>query len=200
MHFLLFFSLLCRASLLAPAVPHVVSLILRASFTLVIYHKMSWNQLKCPSKPDTSCKCGLSSSAWCFHGWLSACLCTELLKAWTYSYCHGGAACSRRDLQASSPPSSLRPHLTPSAAVTLHQRALETPSPSSSDAVMTSDLWPLFFFVVVVQLLSHVWLSVTPWTAARQAPCPPLSPGVCSNSCPLSWWYHPTISSSVWPL
>ena len=28
-------------------------------------------------------------------------------------------------------------------------------------------------------------------------PCLPLSPGVCSNSCPLSWWCHPTISSSV---
>ena len=28
-------------------------------------------------------------------------------------------------------------------------------------------------------------------------PCPSLSPGVCSNSCPLSWWYHLTFSSSV---
>ena len=28
-------------------------------------------------------------------------------------------------------------------------------------------------------------------------PCPSPSPGVCSNSCPLSWWCHPTISSSV---
>ena len=28
-------------------------------------------------------------------------------------------------------------------------------------------------------------------------PCPSLSPRVCSNSCPLSWWYHPTSSSSV---
>ena len=28
-------------------------------------------------------------------------------------------------------------------------------------------------------------------------PCPSLSPGVCSNSCPLSRWCHPTISSSV---
>ena len=27
--------------------------------------------------------------------------------------------------------------------------------------------------------------------------CPSLSPGVCSNSCPLSWWCHPTISSSA---
>ena len=31
-------------------------------------------------------------------------------------------------------------------------------------------------------------------------PCPSPSPGVCSNSCPLSWWWHPTISSSVFPL
>ena len=28
-------------------------------------------------------------------------------------------------------------------------------------------------------------------------PCPSLRPGVCSNSCPLSQWCHPTISSSV---
>ena len=27
--------------------------------------------------------------------------------------------------------------------------------------------------------------------------CPPLSPRVCSNSCPLSQWHHPTTSSSV---
>ena len=30
-------------------------------------------------------------------------------------------------------------------------------------------------------------------------PCPSLSPGVCPNSCPLSWWCHPTISFSVDP-
>ena len=30
-------------------------------------------------------------------------------------------------------------------------------------------------------------------------PCPSLSSKVCSNSCPLSWWCHPTISSSVAP-
>ena len=28
-------------------------------------------------------------------------------------------------------------------------------------------------------------------------PCPSLSPWVCSNSCPLSHWFHPNISSSV---
>ena len=35
------------------------------------------------------------------------------------------------------------------------------------------------------------------WPA--RLPCPSLSPAVCSNSCPLSQWCHPTISSSVVP-
>ena len=30
-------------------------------------------------------------------------------------------------------------------------------------------------------------------------PCPSLTPQICSNSCPLSWWCHPTMSSSVVP-
>ena len=30
-------------------------------------------------------------------------------------------------------------------------------------------------------------------------PCPSPAPGAYSNSCPLSWWCHPTISSSVVP-
>ena len=44
-----------------------------------------------------------------------------------------------------------------------------------------------------VQSLSHVRLFATPWTAACQAS------GVYANSCPLSCWCHPTISSSVVP-
>ena len=61
--------------------------------------------------------------------------------------------------------------------------------------------YPAFVFcysiVVVVQPLSPVQLFVTLWTAARRLPSSSLSPGVCSNSCPLSQWCHPTISSSV---
>ena len=30
-------------------------------------------------------------------------------------------------------------------------------------------------------------------------PCPSLTPGACLNSCPSSWWFHATISSSVVP-
>ena len=48
-----------------------------------------------------------------------------------------------------------------------------------------------------VQLLSHVRLFATPWTAACRPPCPSPTPRAYSNSCPSSWWCHPTISSSV---
>ena len=50
-----------------------------------------------------------------------------------------------------------------------------------------------------VQLLSHVQLFVTPWTAACQPPCPSPTPGAYPNLCPLSQWCYPTISSSVIP-
>ena len=48
-----------------------------------------------------------------------------------------------------------------------------------------------------VQSLSHVWLFVTPWTAAL--PCASPTAGACSNWCPSSQWCHSTISSSVVP-
>ena len=54
----------------------------------------------------------------------------------------------------------------------------------------------VFFHLVFVQLLSHVWLFVTPRTAYARLFCPPLSPRVCSDSCPLSPWHYLTISSS----
>ena len=53
--------------------------------------------------------------------------------------------------------------------------------------------------VTVIKSLSHVWLFATPWTAAARLPCPLPSPEVCSNSCALSQWCHPTIWSSVVP-
>ena len=53
---------------------------------------------------------------------------------------------------------------------------------------------------IVVQPLSCVQLFATPWTAAHQASLSfTISPRLCSNSCPLSQWRHPTISSSVVP-
>ena len=66
----------------------------------------------------------------------------------------------------------------------------------------TLSLWYFCSFFVVL-LFNHSVLSDTLWTHGLQHTrpfCPPLSPTVCSNSCPLSWWCHPTISSSVAPL
>ena len=50
-----------------------------------------------------------------------------------------------------------------------------------------------------VQSLSRVQLFATPWITARQVSCPSPAPRVYSDSCPLSWWCHPAISSSVVP-
>ena len=45
-----------------------------------------------------------------------------------------------------------------------------------------------------VQSLSHVWPH---GLQHARPPCPSPTPGACSNSCPSSWWCHPTIWSSV---
>ena len=49
------------------------------------------------------------------------------------------------------------------------------------------------------QSLSCVQLFVTSWTAAHQASLSVTNSQTraCSNSCPSSWWCHPTILSSV---
>ena len=49
---------------------------------------------------------------------------------------------------------------------------------------------------------SHLVVSDFLWPHGLQhtrPPCPSPTPGVYSNSCPLSWWCHSTISSAVIP-
>ena len=67
------------------------------------------------------------------------------------------------------------PHLWGSSSL---GRGLPWSSKSVSHSVMSNSLWP--------HGPQHCKLSR-----------PSLSPGVCSDSCPLSWWCHPTISSSA---
>ena len=58
-------------------------------------------------------------------------------------------------------------------------------------------VWCLSFFNCCCSVAR---LCLTLWPHGLQharLPCPSLSPGACSNSCPLSQWCHPTISSSV---
>ena len=56
-------------------------------------------------------------------------------------------------------------------------------------------------FVISVQF-SHSVVSNSLWPHELQhamPPCPSPTSGVYPNPCPLSWWCHPTISSSVIP-
>ena len=50
-----------------------------------------------------------------------------------------------------------------------------------------------------VRSLSCVQLFATPWPQHARPPCPSPTHRVYPNSCPLSPWCHPTISSSVVP-
>ena len=58
--------------------------------------------------------------------------------------------------------------------------------------------WRIMFFTL---LLSHSDMSDCLWPHGLQHARLPssLSPGICSNLCPLHQWWHPTISSSVTP-
>ena len=59
-----------------------------------------------------------------------------------------------------------------------------------------------FFFGTEVHFLYLTKSCPTlcdPRNCSIRLPCPSLSPGICSNSCPFSQWCHPTILSSVAP-
>ena len=64
----------------------------------------------------------------------------------------------------------------------------------------SSDKYPEVKSLGSLLLFSHLVVSDSCGPHRLQharLPCPSLSPRVCSNSRPLSWWCHPTISSSV---
>ena len=62
----------------------------------------------------------------------------------------------------------------------------------------TCDLAPLFISVQFsCSVVSDSLRPHEPWHA--RPPCPSPTPGVYPNSCPLSQWCHPTISSTVVP-
>ena len=60
----------------------------------------------------------------------------------------------------------------------------------------------LFFAgsLAIVSSVTQSFLSLRPHGLQHaRLPCPSPTPRAWSNSCPLSWWCHPTISSSVVP-
>ena len=63
-------------------------------------------------------------------------------------------------------------------------------------------LMPLLFNMLSSVQFSHSVVSDSLWTHEPQharPPCPSTTPRVYPNSCPLSWWCYPTISSSAIP-
>ena len=70
--------------------------------------------------------------------------------------------------------------------------------------------WSCFLVNISITLSSYIQFSsvhrsvvsdsLRPHELQRARPsCPSPTPGVHSDSCPFSWWYHPAMSSSVVP-
>ena len=76
------------------------------------------------------------------------------------------------------------------------QTYMSAPTSTKQRALLITEPIHLFYSV---QSLSRVRLFLTSWAAACQASLSITNSGACSDSCPLSWWCHPTISSSVVP-
>ena len=66
------------------------------------------------------------------------------------------------------------------------------PCGMKTDLHTNTCVWMFIAAFVVVWLLSCVWLFAARGLKHTRLPCPSLSLGVCPNSCPLSWWCHPS--------
>ena len=110
-------------------------------------------------------------------------------------------------------------------AVTLAQVSFSSQHNSIRIHGLQAKFWPHFFplFKILHWLLTEYWKVQTPWGCLllvcsvqftrsfmsdslqphelqhARPPCPSPTPRVHPNSYPLSWWCHPTISSSVVP-
>ena len=109
-------------------------------------------------------------------------------------------------LSIGSPNQSFLPQFAPTKlATTLFSNTSPAFLPPCSDACcswylqhLLQHMWGLSQLPSVQFSHSVMSDSATPWTTARQASLS-ITPGVYPNSCPLSQWCHPTISSSVVP-
>ena len=88
----------------------------------------------------------------------------------------------------------------PLSASSLRKTHLKDSVPFSRGHAQAAFSWERVQFSSVQ--FSHSVLSNSLWLHVLQharPPCPIWTPGAYANSCPLSWWCHPTISSSVIP-
>ena len=63
-------------------------------------------------------------------------------------------------------------------------------------------MYKTIYTIIVSVQFSHSVMADSLWpheSHHTRPPCPSPTPGVHPNSCPSTWWCHPTISSSVVP-
>ena len=77
--------------------------------------------------------------------------------------------------------------------------------------IYTYHLYPMYISYIYIYLYAYIYILSVQFSSNAQSyltlqphglqhtrlPCPSSTPGACSNSRPLSWWCHPTVSSSV---
>ena len=92
-------------------------------------------------------------------------------------------------------PSHLPPHPNP-------QGCPSAPAPSACLMHLNLDWWSISHGDIPVQFSCSVVSDSLRLHGLQHSrpPCLSPTPRVYPNSCPLSWWCHPTISSSVIPL
>jgi len=79
---------------------------------------------------------------------------------------------------------------------------LNLPDPGNKHILLCLKHWQTDSLPVLLQFSLVTQLCLTLWNHGPQharLPSPSPTPGASSNSCPLSRWCHPTISSSVVP-
>ena len=89
-------------------------------------------------------------------------------------------------------------HSTPGLPV--HHQLPEFTQTNVHQSLFLVSCYLSFPFSSAQFILSVIFNSLRPHGLQHaRTPCPSQTPGVYSNSCPLSWWCRPTISSSVVP-
>ena len=99
----------------------------------------------------------------------------------------------------------------------LKVRSMDTVSPIAlltAGSLLNGEIWVYYYYgfhnkyimysshMLIIILFTPSVVSNSLWPYGLQhtrLPCPSPSPGACSNSCPLSQWCHPTISTFVVP-
>ena len=65
--------------------------------------------------------------------------------------------------------------------------------------LLTSSVWEIILCCCCSSVANRVWLFATPWTGARHVPLSFTISWSLLKLTSLSWWCHPTISSSIAP-